>query len=195
MPRRDCHSCSKFVLLSLLGSVCITGLACSTSDDEGVALLEAAEILELINEGRDENDPRGDVEVDLGKFRVTHAVGDEEEVLLLVDFQLFAVLSGQKQAALEAALPAYGNRLRDMVISLLQSIDTEHLTDPSLAYLRAEMIAGINRVLQERLVNGVAFSNFSVHDAHLAPFPTTTTSSDVKPKKQGHGGHGGGHGH
>jgi hypothetical protein len=181
-------------MLLLLGSACLTGLACSTSDDGHAASLEAAEILELINEGRDENDPRGDIEVDLGKFRVTHAVGDEEEVLLLVDFQLIAVLSGQKQAALEAALPAYSNRLRDMVISLLQSVDTEHLTDPSLAYLRAELIAGINRVLQQRLVKDVAFSNFSVHDAHLAPFPTTTTS-DAKPKKSGHGGHGGGHGH
>ena len=192
MPRRDCHSCSKLVVLLLLGSVCFAGLACTTSDGERAASLEAAEILELISEGREEYDPRGDIEVDLGRFRVTHSVGDTEEVLLLVDFQLFAVLSGQKQAALEAALPAYSNRLRDMVISLLQSVDTEHLTDPSLAYLRAEMIAGINRVLQQRLVKDVAFSNFSVHDAHLAPFPTTTTTSDVKPKKSGHGG---GHGH
>ncbi len=192
MPRRDCHACAKLAVLSLLSGACFTSLACSDSVDHGAASLEAAEILGLIREGSAEHDPRGDAEVDLGRFRVTHAVGNEEEVLLLIDFQLIAVVSSQKQLALEAALPAYSNRLRDMVISLLQSTDTEHLTDPSLAYLKAEIIAGINRVLQNRLVKNVAFSNFSVHDAHLAPFPTSTAGSSDKPKKSAHAG---GHGH
>ena len=190
MFRCDCPSSTRLVLLSLLTSASFSSLACSSSTNHPAASLEAAEILELISEGREVNDPRGDVEVDLGRFRITHVVGDEEEVLLLVDCQLCAVISRQKQAAFETALPAYSNRLRDMVISLLQSTDTEHLTDPSLAYLKAETIAGINRVLQQRLVKDVAFSNFSVHDAHLAPFPTSAAGGEEKPKKSGTGGRG-----
>ena len=144
----------------------------------------------MVSEGREAADSRNNVEIDLGRFRVTHAVGNADDLLLLVDFKLVGIVSSQKQPALEAKLPQFSNRLRDTVISLLQRTDTEHLTDPSLAYLRAELIAGINRLLQERLVRDVAFSDFSVHDAHQAPFPTTATSDEAKPKKSGHGGHG-----
>ena len=47
-----------------------------------------------------------------------------------------------------------------------------------------------DRVLQQRLIKDVVFSNFSVHDAHNAPFPTTTAGSPAKKKSSGHGGHG-----
>jgi flagellar basal body-associated protein FliL len=191
LTRAGCR-CRNLVALALLGCAAFTSLSCSSSEEKPAASLEAAEILELISDGQRRNDPKNDVEVDLGKFRVTHSVGESGEVLLLVDFQLFAVLPGEKQPAIDAALPTYSNRLRDAVISLVQSIDTEHLTDPSLAFLKAEIIAGANRVLQERLVKDVVFSNFSVHDAHMAPFPTTTSGGEAKPKKSGHGG---GHGH
>jgi flagellar basal body-associated protein FliL len=194
LSRHDSHVWLNLAALSLGICTGTTLLGCSASEEKSPGSLEAAEILELINESQERSDPLEDVEVDLGKFRVTHAVESGDEVLLLIDFQLFAVVSSHKQAALEAALPAYSNRLRDMVISLLQKIDTEHLTDPSLAFLRAELIAGLNRVLQQRLVKDVAFTDFSVHDAHQAPFPTTTGGGE-KPKKSGHGGHGGGHGH
>jgi len=189
--RAGCR-CWNLVALALLGCAALTSLSCSSSEEKPAGSLEAAEILELISQGQRRNDPLNDVEVELGKFRITHSVGDKDEVLLLVEFQLIAVVPGEKQPALGAALPTYSNRLRDAVISLVQSIDTEHLTDPSLAYLKAEMIAGANRVLQERLVKDVVFSNFSVHDAHMAPFPTTTSGGEAKPKKSGHGG---GHGH
>jgi flagellar basal body-associated protein FliL len=174
--------------LSLLSCAAASSLSCSHSDEKSAAALEAAEILELVNEGQ--NDPRSDVEIDLGTFRVTHAVGRDDEILLLVDFQLYGVLSQHKQVALDAALPGYSNRVRDAIISLVQSIDTEHLTDPSLAFLKSEIIASINRVLQQRLVKDVVFSNFSVHDAHNAPFPTTTSGPPPKKKSSGHGGHG-----
>ena len=189
-----CHSWN-LLALALLGCTALTSLSCSSSEVQSAASLETTEILELIGAGQRRNDPQNDIEIDLGKFRVTHAVGEDGEVLLLVDFQLYGVVSKQQQVALEAALPTYSNRLRDAVISLVQSIDTEHLTDPSLAFLKAEMIAGINRILHERLIKDVVFSNFSVHDAHSAPFPTTTAGGEEKKKKEGHGGHGGGHGH
>jgi flagellar basal body-associated protein FliL len=177
----------RVVALGLLSCASAFCVSCSHSDEKSAAALEAAEILELVNEGQ--NDPRSDIEIDLGTFRVTHAVAQDGEELLLVDFQLYGVLSQQKQPALEEALPGYSNRVRDAIISLVQSIDTEHLTDPSLAFLKSEIIASINRVLQQRLIKDVVFSNFSVHDAHNAPFPTTTSGAPAKKKSSGHGGH------
>lgn len=175
----------RIVALGLLASVAAACVSCSHSDDKSAAALEAAEILELVNEGQ--NDPRSDIEIDLGTFRVTHAVAQDDEELLLVDFRLYGVLSEHKQAALLEALPGYSNRVRDAIISLVQSIDTEHLTDPSLAFLKSEIIASINRVLQQRLIKDIVFSNFSVHDAHNAPFPTTTSGPPPKKKSSGHG--------
>jgi hypothetical protein len=169
----------------LLCTGVVTG--CSSSEAHQSPSLETSEILELIQVGRNRNDPKNDVEVDLGKFRVTHATTDGSEKLLLVDFQILAVLPSQKQTVLEAALPASTYRLRDAVIALVQKTDTEHLTDPSLAYFKTELVAAINRILQERLVKDVIFSEFSVHDAHNAPFPTTATGGAEKKKSAGHG--------
>jgi flagellar basal body-associated protein FliL len=171
--------------LAALGTGMLPG--CSTSEAHQSPSLETSEILELIQEGRNRNDPKNDVEVDLGKFRVTHATTDGSESLLLVDFQLLAVLPSQRQQALEASLPASTYRLRDAVIALVQKTDTEHLTDPSLAYFKSELVAAINRILQERLIKDVVFSDFSVHDAHNAPFPTTATGGAEKKKSSGHG--------
>ncbi len=175
--------------LCLVASAGGSTSSCSSTEKPPNASAEANEILDLINDSQKKIDPQGYVEVDLGKFRVTHAVGGtDNEALLLVDFQLYGVLPLERQAALEHALPTYNNRMRDAVISLVQRTDTEHLTDPSLAFFKAELAAAVNRVLQERLVKDVVFSNFSVHDAHEAPFPTSSGSAE--PKKKPAGGHG-----
>ncbi len=173
--------------LFLAGTAAASGLSCSRGESDSSASIEAGEILELINDGQRKIDPRGYVEVDLGKFRVTHAAHGDDEALLLVDFQLYGVLPAEKREALEHALPTYNNRLRDAVISLVQRTDTEHLTDPSLAFFKAELVAGVNRVLQERLVRDVVFSDFSVHDAHEAPFPTSNSRGQPPKKAAGHG--------
>jgi hypothetical protein len=114
---------SAWLLVSILGLAAVAGgilPGCSTSEAHQSPSLETSEILELIQEGRNRNDPKNDVEVDLGKFRVTHATTDGSESLLLVDFQLLAVLPSQRQPALEEALPASTYRLRDAVIALVK---------------------------------------------------------------------------
>ena len=171
----------------LAAGFALGGLSCSRGDSDRAASIEAGEILELINDGQRRIDPRGFVEVDLGKFRVTHAAHGDDEALLLVDFQLYGVLPAEKREKLDRVLPTYNNRLRDAVISLVQRTETEHLTDPSLVFFKAELVAGINRVLQERLVRDVVFSDFSVHDAHEAPFPTTSSGAPPPKKPAGHG--------
>jgi flagellar basal body-associated protein FliL len=178
-------SAGALAALCLVASAGGSASSCSSSEQHA-ASSEAREILELINEGQKKIDPQGYVEVELGKFRVTHAVNGDDEALLLVDFRLFGVLPKERQEALEHALPTYNNRMRDAVISLVQKTETEHLTEASLALFKAELVAAINRVLQERLVKEVVFSDFSVHDAHEAPFPTSSPTAPPKKKSGGH---------
>ena len=82
--RAGCR-CWNLVALALLGCAALTSLSCSSSEVKPAGSLEAAEILELISQGQRRNDPLNDVEVELGKFRITHSVGDKDEVLLLVE--------------------------------------------------------------------------------------------------------------
>jgi flagellar basal body-associated protein FliL len=44
----------------------------------------------------------------------------------------------------------------------VQKTDAEQLAEPGLNWLKAELVAAINRVLQERIVQDVAFSEFSM---------------------------------
>jgi hypothetical protein len=85
--------------------------------------------------------------------------------------------------------PKFEKRVRDAIISLVQRTETEHLSDPSLTLFKEEVAATVNRVLQERLLVDVAFSDFSTD--HEPGIPWSMPAGEVKPPS---GGHGGGHG-
>jgi hypothetical protein len=123
--------------------------------------LETSELLELLEEQELKGDNHASVEVDLGEYKVTHVL-ESGEGQLFVRFHLYGIVPEARHSKLEHALEAYQNRLRDAVIHLVQETETEQLTDPGLAFFRSEVVAAINRVLEERLVKDVAFSDFSV---------------------------------
>lgn len=125
------------------------------------AELEASELFELLEEQQMRYDSQAYVEVDLGTFRVTHAL-EEGQGQLHVHFHLFGVVPEQRKSKLEHVLPLYENRLRDAVIHLVQETEAEQLADPGLTFFRSEVVAAVNRVLQDRLLKDVAFSEFSV---------------------------------
>ena len=158
---------------------------CGETKAKSVAELEASELLELI-QGEQAGEARNLVEVDLGRFRISHAVTDGQ---VLVQFHLIGLVVQRKQTRLAELLPRYDKRLRDAVISLVQRMETDHLMDPSLAFFKTEVVASINRVLQEQMLRDVAFSDFSLDQAAT---PWSTPEEAAKPKE---GGHGGGHGH
>ena len=139
--------------------------------------MEAVELLDLLEENQKRHDPQAYVEVDLGQFIVTHALA-EAEGNVTICFHLYGVLPAERQAALEHALPGYANRLRDAVIALVQKSEIEHLTDPSLAFFKSEVVATINRLLHERLLRDVAFSDFGISPEGLIPW-----SGKAKPKE------------
>jgi hypothetical protein len=110
-----------------------------------------------------------------------------------VQFHLIGVLAADRQPRLAEALPRFEKRIRDAIISLVQRSDIRQLTDPSLAFFKGEVVATINRVLQDQLLVDVAFSDFSMDRDAGMPW---SAPAAPKPAAGAHGGgHGGGHGH
>lgn len=135
--------------------------SCSKPAEKSPAALGTIELLDMIEAEQRRHDPNKYIEIDLGKFQVTHVL-DGEQGYLYVQFHLFGVLPQAKQEQFAHDLPQYDKRLRDAVISLVQRSETAQLTDASLMFLKAEMVEEINRILQSRLLKDVAFSDFSV---------------------------------
>lgn len=171
-------------LLLLVWLASLGLLAGCGSKSRSVAELDASELLALIQD-QQKLDPRNYVESDLGRFRVTHPLGGDQGQMH-VQFQLVAVLPQARQQRLKEVLPHVESRVRDAIISLVQRIETEYLTDPSLEYFKSEVVTTINRVLQEPLLVDVAFSDFSMdRDAGL---PWSNAAPSKPPDGRG-GGH------
>lgn len=177
-----------FVTAALVAALLPLFAGCGGSDSHA-SEVEASELLDLLEDQQMTTDPRSQVEVDLGRFRVTHAIpgGDGQ---LFVQFHLFGILPDTRAVKLEEVRPHYENRMRDAIISLVQQTDIEHLSDPSLAFFRAELVSTINRILQDRLVKDVAFSELSVSNGYAVPWANEPDKEAEKKKKSG-----GGHGH
>ena len=175
-----------FVLtIGLLGAL---ASGCSKPTKSAVEM-DAGELLALFQE-RQHVDAKNFAETDLGRFRVAHKLSSGEGQLY-VQFHLFGILPQERQPRLLQLWPQFEMRARDAVISLVQRTETEHLSDPSLAYFKEEVAASINRVLQERLLIDVAFSDFSTDREPGMPW---SAPNDAKPSGGGQGGGGGGHG-
>jgi hypothetical protein len=146
------------------------------------AQLEASELLALLQE-RQNVDAKTFVEMNLGRFRVTHKLPEEDH--LYVQFHLYGVLPEHRKVRFSEVWPKYEKRVRDAVLSLTQRIETEHLCDPSLTYFKEEVAGAINRILQERLLADVAFSDFSTD--REAGMPWSVPAVEAKPSGGGHG--------
>jgi hypothetical protein len=151
---------------------------------KSAAEMDASELLALFQE-RQHVDAKNFVEADLGRFRVAHKLssGDGQ---LYVQFHLFGILPQERQPRLAQLWPLYEKRARDAVISLVQRTETEHLSDPSLTYFKEQVAVTINRILQERLLIDVAFSDFSTDREPGMPWSTPAETKSGG----GHGGHG-----
>jgi hypothetical protein len=123
--------------------------------------LDAIELLDLLDgkQQRLDLDKYGEVEV--GTFKVTLAARESEEALK-VKFRLYAVIPESQKASFGTEFPKYEKRIRDAIISLVQRTDQEQLAEPSLNYLKAEIVATINRILQKRVARDAVFSSYSL---------------------------------
>jgi flagellar basal body-associated protein FliL len=144
--------------------------------------LEASELLALLQD-RQQTESRSLVETDLGRFRVTHQLADGDGQLH-VQFHLFGVLAEERQQRFSQVWPHREKRVRDAIISLCQRTETEHLADPNLTLFKEEIVATVNRMIQERLIIDVAFSDFSTDREAGMPWSMPATA---KPSSGGHG--------
>lgn len=185
------HASVGVSLFCLLGGLAATLLVVGCGKAEKTTQeLDASELLAMFQE-RQHVDAKNFVEADLGRFRVVHSLSGNESHLY-VQFHLYGILPQDRETRFTTRWPQYEKRARDAVIGLVQATDTEHLTDPSLAYFKEEIASTVNRVLQERLLIDVVFSDFSMD--REPGMPWSMPAGEAKPKEGGHGGKGGGHG-
>jgi flagellar basal body-associated protein FliL len=118
-------------------------------------------ILSLIADKERKHDPRLYLEVDLGEFRVSRP-GASEDDIVVVKFQIFGVLNEQDHAKFVESSLGREQRLRDAVLSVVHRTELEQLMDPSLDNVKSELVAGINRILENDFLRDVAFSQFSM---------------------------------
>jgi hypothetical protein len=138
------------------------GSGASKGHASRVAPSDAAELLDLLEVGG-RQDPSRFIEVEIGTFRITHKLADEGHAVL-VKFRLFGIVSETKEERLHEELPKFEKRIRDAIISLVQKTEADQLSEPGLKWLKAELVAAINRVVQDRAVADVAFSDFSLEE-------------------------------
>lgn len=157
MPRFLSPSAWKLGILPLLA---LSFVSCSTKAVDPTAL-EARELLDLLD-GRNERMALEKYsEVDIGSFKMTLPPREEEQDLR-VSFRLVAIVPESQKVTFEAELPHFEKRIRDAAIELVGRTDPEQLAEPSLSYLKEEMVSTINRILQKRALRDVAFSSFSL---------------------------------
>ena len=146
--------------LGIIALGCLLLASCG-SQGRNPAALDAIELLDLLDgkEQRLDLDKYGEVEV--GSFKITLAAREDERALK-VKFRLYAVIPESQKASFAIEFPKYEKRIRDAVISLVQRTDQEQLAEPSLNYLKAEIVATINRILQKRVARDAVFSSFSL---------------------------------
>ncbi len=149
-----------WLLLAALAAV-VAGCGAKEEAAHNPEALEAIALLDLLDKDHKQQDATSFVEVDLGKFRISHALPDIDGTLL-VQFNLYGVLTESKKAQIEPNLPAIEKRVRDAVISVVQKAEVEQLGDPGLTYIKAELVTSLNRVMQGRILKGVVFSEFSI---------------------------------
>jgi hypothetical protein len=122
---------------------------------------EVEKLLTLIAGKEKRHDPRLYSEVDLGEFRVTRP-GSEEDEILIVKFQIYGVLSEPDVPKFEHGIEGRQQRVRDAVLSVVHRTAFDQLMDPSLDLVKSDLVAAINRVLENDLLRDVAFSSLSM---------------------------------
>jgi hypothetical protein len=142
------------VLLSCLSVGTISGCGASADD-----VLDASALLERYERDRRKHDPLHFSEVDLGEFTVTQ---HRDPSIYYIRFHLYAVIPDSLVDQFEELRQSHGERVKASVRESVQSCDLDHLDDPALGWLKSEMIASINQVLQAPILRDVAFSEFSL---------------------------------
>jgi len=139
-------------LLVLAGMI---GCGADTSSD---VLVDARTLLDRYEQNRVRNDPRHFSELDLGEFLVTQR---REVATYYIRFQLFAVVADNDADTFNNMLAQRTERVRAAVRESVQRAGPEQLLEPTLDWLKSELITDVNKALGRRMVRDVVFDRFS----------------------------------
>jgi len=146
--------------LLCLGLATVVLAGCGSAPVQ-VAGMDVPELMELLEDEQMKKNPHAYAEVDLGKFKVTRML-PADEGQLVVRFHLIGVVPEARQVDFVGTMPKYETRMRDSILALVQKAEPEHLSDPALSFLKAEMLATINEQMHTRHLKSVVFSDLSI---------------------------------
>jgi hypothetical protein len=143
-------------LVFAMGLICLgSGCGVGSSDD----MLDAQALLDRYQQDRRRHDPIHFSEVDLGEFYITKRYSPS---IYYVRFHIYGVVPENQLDQFSEILQPHTQRVRDAVIAAVQRSELEHLDDPSLGWLKSELILTINRNLQMRMLRDVVFTDYSL---------------------------------
>ncbi|MBM4088037.1 MAG: hypothetical protein FJ276_01205 [Planctomycetes bacterium] len=142
----------------LLTTAILTALVTGCGKEQTQAVVDAGELLETYELDRRHHDPVFFSEVDLGEFTVTQR---REPDILVVRFHLYGVVPDKYLEQFNALVVSHGERIRSEVREAVQAGSLEQLGDPTLGWLKSELISSINGVLDTRMLRDVVFGDFS----------------------------------
>ena len=122
---------------------------------------DAVEVLDHLDAKRRRHDPNKYVEIDLGEYFVSMPLA-ENAGSLYVSFQIYGVIPADEQESFNQCLTSRVKRMRDGVIGAIQSSELRHLNDPSLAWLKSELVSIINKRLRCQILRDVAFTSYAL---------------------------------
>ncbi len=148
------------VLLSLaLGILLSSLLGCGGKSSEAQQIEDPGKLLENYDRSRRRHDPIRFEEVDLGEFFTTKFIAGKGSYA--VSFHLYAVVDRKHRSELIAAKQKREKRMRDAIFTTLAKTELDYFREPTLAWIRSELMTAINRSLQTRVVRDLVFGEFS----------------------------------
>ncbi|MHB0956609.1 MAG: hypothetical protein ACYC0X_09605 [Pirellulaceae bacterium] len=150
---------SAILLLSTVGLLNILGCG----EHKPNAVLDATALLERYEKVRQRHDPDHFSEVDLGQFTVTQrpTTSQRDPAIFFIRFHLFAVVSDSELEEFTELLETHGERIRGKIRETVQSSELAQFEDPSLGWLKSELIQWINRSVSAPILRDVVFADFS----------------------------------
>lgn len=100
------------------------------------------------------------VELPMGDFEVAIPIVDSVDQYR-VSFTATVIAPKSTADKLTPRLEEYNTRIRDTVLALAQNLTPNNITDPHQAWLKAEIIAQVSKMLRTRDIRDIVFANYS----------------------------------
>ena len=144
-----------------LAVTCLVLLSIGCGESADSEFEEPAEVLTQLYAKRKRHDPENFVEVELGIYAVTVPPTDDRGPLF-VRFTLFGVVPEDEVSDFGDLLVKRSHRMRDGIMNTIRRSETQHIKDPSLNWVKSELVPNINRNLRCQSLRDVVFTSFSL---------------------------------